>query len=76
MTCNRYFAIITFLNFPNITHRFAARCILDNFEISLAVLSPKTTSHATLPDTYNIHGKISAAHLAENTSINSKLISF
>jgi len=36
-----------FQNFPNTTHRLAARGILDNFEISLAVLLPNTTtSHA------------------------------
>ena len=36
-----------FQNFPNTTSRFAARGILNNFEISLAVLLPNTTtSHA------------------------------
>ena len=51
MTCTHYLAIIIiiiiFRNFPNTTRRFTARGILDNFEISLVVLLPNTTtSHA------------------------------
>lgn len=35
-----------FQNFPNTTHRFAARRILDNFELSLVILLllPNTTT--------------------------------
>ena len=39
--------LVIFQNYPNTTRRFAARGILGNFEISLAVLLPNTTtSHA------------------------------
>ena len=53
-------------NFPNTTYRFAARDILDNFEmILLAVLLPNiTTSHA-MTYTNNIHEKITQFWLAE-----------
>ena len=38
-----------FQNFPNTTRRFAALGILDNFEISLAVLLPNTTTSHAIP---------------------------
>ena len=45
-----------FQNSPNTTRRFVARGILDNFEISLVVLLPNTTtSHAF---TYTYHKPI------------------
>ena len=52
MTCTWYFATIPARNIskltPNTTRRFLARGILVNFEISLAVLLPNTTTgHAT-----------------------------
>ena len=44
--CNRgtYGLNTPLQNFPNTTRRFAARGILENFEISLAVLLPNTTT--------------------------------
>ena len=45
-----------FQNFPNTTRRLAARGVLDNFEISLAVLLPNTaTSHAINYTNYRVH---------------------
>ena len=38
--------------FQNTTSRFAARGILDNFEISLAVLLPNTTTSHAITYTY------------------------
>ena len=41
-----------FQNVPNTTRRFAARGILDNFEISLAVLLPNTTTSHAITSVY------------------------
>ena len=56
MTCTLYLAIyqlVIFQNFPNTTRRFAAR-ILDNFEISLAVLLLNTTTSHTVTYTLTL----------------------
>ena len=51
--------LVIFQNFLNTTRRFAARGILENFEISLAVLLPNTTtSHAiTYTNTVSLEKK-------------------
>ena len=46
------YQLMIFQNSPNITRRFAARDILVNFEISLAVFIPNTPRNHAITYTY------------------------
>ena len=58
MTCTWYLAIIPARKFSNTTRRFAARGILDNFEILLTVLLPNTTTSHAITYTYTIDAQL------------------
>ena len=51
----QYYRLVMLQNFPNTSRRFAARGILDNFEISLAVLLPNTTTSHAITYTNRLH---------------------